>query len=99
MVIGLVGFGKLNFLKFFFGEIFCLKGCMNFIELNIVFCDQIFWLINVIFCENVVVEFGDFDEMWFDMVIGVCDLKIDFVFFVKGVDMIVGDNGVKLSGG
>jgi ABC-type multidrug transport system fused ATPase/permease subunit len=99
MVIGPVGSGKSNFLKSLLGEISCSKGCMNLTESNIAFCDQTPWLINATLRENVVAESGDFDEMWFDTVIGACDLITDFASFAKGADTIVGDNGVKLSGG
>ena len=48
---------------------------------------------------NIVAGSEGFDEAWYDTVIEACDLSTDLARLPSGSSTVVGDGGLKLSGG
>ena len=96
-VIGRVGSGKTSLLLSLINEIDILRGeC--WLSGNSAFLPHQPWVISTSVRENI--TYGrEWNEDWYDEVIGMCCLEIDIQQFPQGDLTIVGDRGITLSGG
>lgn len=101
VIIGPVGCGKTTFLKALLGEVSLSSGSVQIfggLEAHTAYCDQQSWLFNSSIKDNITGP-QDFDAEYFDTVVRACDLDVDMAQLPKGVDTIVGSEGIVLSGG
>lgn len=95
-LIGSAGSGKSTFIQTLLGETE-ISGIVN-VARNISYAPQDPWIFsgslkeNVVFCEN-------FDKERYCRVIKVCNLEQDLALFAEGDQTLVGERGMKLSGG
>lgn len=99
MIIGPVGSGKSTLLRAMLGETDGNAGLVYLSASEIAFCDQTPWILNTSIRNNIVAESQGFDEKWYATVIGACELEFDLKQLEDGDATIVGDQGLKLSGG
>ncbi|KAJ3224277.1 Multidrug resistance-associated protein 4 [Clydaea vesicula] len=93
-VCGPVGSGKSSLACAILGEMDCVNGNYFFkknscstenLPLKVAYCSQIPWILS--------------DKNWFNTVLQICELTEDINTFPNGVDTLIGERGVMLSGG
>lgn len=98
MVIGPIGCGKTTLLKTILGEMPSVTGEAEIVTQPVGYCPQEPWLPNYT-VQNIVTDFRDFDDTWYNTVINACALEEDIGGFASGHDTIIGSKGISLSGG
>lgn len=99
MIIGPVGSGKSTLVRAILGETDTNAGLVCVSSSEIAFCDQTPWILNTTIRNNIIAESHGFDEKWYATVVGACELDIDLKQLEDGDATVVGDSGLKLSGG
>lgn len=99
MVIGPIGAGKSTLLKGILGETTSSDGIISLRSPDIACCEQTPWVMNATIRANIIAESKGFESSWFDTVIDACDLAVDLAQFPERDLTVVGDKGVKMSGG
>lgn len=96
-IVGQVGSGKSSLLNVILKELKLLSGSIQ-INGKIAYASQEPWLFAGSVRQNIL--FGrKMDQIRYDRVVKVCQLKRDFTLFPYGDKTIVGERGVSLSGG
>lgn len=96
-IIGRVGTGKSALLRALSGNLDILSGNIT-IRGTVAYCTQDPWLQNLTFKENVL--FGqNYDEMWYNQVLDLCQLRDDIKQMPREDETEVGERGISLSGG
>ncbi|KAF2177348.1 hypothetical protein K469DRAFT_755155 [Zopfia rhizophila CBS 207.26] len=98
IIIGPVGCGKSTLLKSLLGEVPVAKGAVTVPDFSIAYCDQAPWHMNGTIRESVV-GFSQFNQQWYDSVIGACALDVDLSRMPYGDQTMIGTRGIVLSGG
>ena len=98
LLLGPVGCGKSTLLKGLLGELPSFEGSINVAARGVAFCDQLPWLPNGTF-RDIVLGNSDFDQTWYQSVIGACVLNEDLKQWPQGDQSVIGSKGVTLSGG
>ena len=98
IIVGPVGCGKSTFLKGLLGETPELNGQVHVSSPEIAYCDQTPWITSGSIRDNIVAA-SEFHADWYETVMHACALDIDIRQMPEGDFSIVGDKGVKLSGG
>ncbi|KAJ3039965.1 Multidrug resistance-associated protein 4 [Rhizophlyctis rosea] len=97
-IIGPIGSGKSTLLSSLLHETTLLSGTLATTPHRIAYASQTPWILSGTIRENVV--FGSaWDESWFWEVIKGCEMERDVEGFEGGVECVVGERGVMLSGG
>ncbi|KAJ3104965.1 hypothetical protein HDU97_008713 [Phlyctochytrium planicorne] len=104
-VIGPVGSGKSSFLNAILSEMDLVPtppsttlGVLALRQRKIAYAAQTPWILSDTFRNNIL--FGrPFDKDWFEKVVDACALERDIRIMPEGVETIVGERGVTLSGG
>ncbi|KAJ3162748.1 Multidrug resistance-associated protein 4 [Geranomyces michiganensis] len=98
-VVGPVGAGKSSFLNALLGEMFPLPGTqIGLRSRKIAYATQAPWIITGTVRDNI--TFGlPYDPEWFQEVISACAMERDVARFEQGIDTVIGERGVTLSGG
>ncbi|KAJ3154317.1 Multidrug resistance-associated protein 4 [Geranomyces variabilis] len=98
-IVGPVGAGKSSFLNALLGEMFPLPGTqIGLRSRKIAYATQAPWIITGTVRDNI--TFGlPYDAEWFQQVISACAMERDVSRFENGVDTVIGERGVTLSGG
>ncbi|KAJ3212806.1 Multidrug resistance-associated protein 4 [Clydaea vesicula] len=108
-VCGPVGCGKSALASAIMGEMNLVSGSFGIREailadgskptpLKIAYCSQIPWIISGTIKENILFS-SEFNQEWFDTVINACELRSDIEAFPNGINTLIGERGVMLSGG
>ncbi|OII72305.1 ABC transporter family protein [Cryptosporidium andersoni] len=96
-IIGSIGSGKTGLLSAIIGDISPKKGKIKCVG-NQAYVAQIPWIQTGTIRDNIL--FGaKFDSIWYDTVIRVCALWMDFQVLPNGDKTLIGEKGVNLSGG
>ncbi|KAI8894568.1 P-loop containing nucleoside triphosphate hydrolase protein [Globomyces pollinis-pini] len=97
-ICGPVGSGKTSLLHAILGDVNKTGGQLYVGSKKIAFVSQSPWILSGTIKSNIL--FGaPFDKERFEQVIEVCALTRDLTLFPNGVDTILGERGVTLSGG
>ncbi|KAJ3241106.1 hypothetical protein HDU81_001892 [Chytriomyces hyalinus] len=98
-VVGPVGAGKSSLLNAILREMHCISGTMfTRPNLRIAYAAQMPWILSGTIRENIL--FGmPLDEDKMKKVIYACALERDLELFEDGLDTVVGERGITLSGG
>ncbi|KAI8903008.1 P-loop containing nucleoside triphosphate hydrolase protein [Globomyces pollinis-pini] len=98
ILCGPVGSGKTSFLHSLIGDLCLTSGKVHFGTRKISFAAQTPWILSGTIRENIV--FGaEYKHDRFLKVLECCSLERDISMFEHGVDTILGERGVTLSGG
>lgn len=98
MIVGGVGSGKSALLKAILGELSSSKGFVFANSYSTAFSSQTAWLPNSTLRE-IVLSISDYDEPWYNTVLGASMLNHDITTLTSGEDTVIGSDGVALSGG
>ncbi|KAI0407428.1 P-loop containing nucleoside triphosphate hydrolase protein [Xylaria palmicola] len=98
ILTGPVGCGKSTLLKGILRETPHYQGQIAALSSRVAFCDQTPWIMSGSIRANIVAE-SEYDEAWYQSVVGACALDIDIARLSHGDLTVVGSKGVKLSGG
>ncbi|KAG9509318.1 Multidrug resistance-associated protein 4, partial [Fragariocoptes setiger] len=97
VIVGRVGSGKSSILMSLMGELPIVSGDLS-VDGRISYASQEPWIFAGSVEENVL--FGKpYDKKRFDEVIRACALHKDIELFPQGIDTLVGERGISLSGG
>jgi len=99
VILGPVGCGKTTLLKALMSEVQRTDGEMQVPNVEFAYCQQSPWLTNSSIRENIIGKSSDFDQSWYDKVIGACALETDLLSLPNGDETVVGSKGSALSGG
>lgn len=98
MIIGPVGSGKSTLLYTLLGETLLTDGTISSNVKDVAFCSQSPWIINATVQKNITGSLP-LEKDWYSSVVDACALSHDFEHFSQGDHMLVGSNGISLSGG
>ncbi|KAI8822919.1 P-loop containing nucleoside triphosphate hydrolase protein [Fimicolochytrium jonesii] len=98
-VCGPVGAGKSSLLNALLGEMYSSPETkLGLRSRRLAYCSQNPWILTGTIKENIL--FGrPFEETWFWEVIRACAMERDVSRFANGIDTVIGERGVTLSGG
>lgn len=96
-IVGPVGSGKSSILAAVLGDLH-IEGRVS-VQGTLGLVAQQTWLMNTTIKENILFGEVDYDEQRYQKVVDVCQLRDDFATLDQGDQTVVGDNGMKLSGG
>jgi ATP-binding cassette, subfamily C (CFTR/MRP), member 1 len=99
MILGPIGSGKSTLLKMILGEHTPRTGSVLIVSPFIGYCSQTPWLPNGSIRNAITGPAADFDEKWYQLVIGCCELSMDFSRMPLGDSTEIGSRGLILSGG
>lgn len=97
-IVGSIGSGKTTLLKLLIGELPCEPGQVRIDMNQVAFCSQAAWIRNQPIKEFIMGQF-DPDELWYQSIVQVCCLDIDFDSWQQGDQRMAGNEGQNLSGG
>lgn len=97
-VVGPVGCGKSTLLKTLLGELSSFDGTICTRYSGLAYCDQSPWLPNET-VRNIITGHAQFDDAWYQTVIGACALTPDFANWSEGDETVAGSQGISFSGG
>ncbi|KID84399.1 ABC transporter, transmembrane domain, type 1 [Metarhizium guizhouense ARSEF 977] len=98
MVVGPVGSGKSTLLHTLLGETLVSTGSIISAFPDAAFCTQSSWIMNATLQKNILGSLP-LDPDWYSTVLNACALSHDIDQFPQGDNMLVGSNGISLSGG
>lgn len=97
VIAGKVGSGKSVLIRALLGQL-PSSGAMLRQTSNVAYCAQTTWLVNATARENIIGQ-SEWDEEWYNTVVGACALDRDFQELPDGDSALVGSKGLSLSGG
>lgn len=98
MIVGPVGCGKSSLLRGLLGEAPSLKGNVYIDRAHAAFVDQVPWIQNCSFRDNII-GVGVFEPSWYAKVVHACAFDTDIEAFQDGDSTNAGSAGATLSGG
>lgn len=98
MAVGPVGSGKSTLLHTLLGETLISTGSILSAFPDAAFCTQSCWIMNATLQKNILGSLP-LDPDWYSTVLNACALSHDIDQFPQGNKMLVGSNGINLSGG
>ena len=98
VLIGPVGCGKTTLLKALLGEVPALSGSVKLFADDFSYCDQSPFHMNGTVRDSIT-AFAEYDERWYNSVVGACALDEDFKQMPSGDQTRIGSKGIALSGG
>jgi len=98
-IVGPVGSGKSSFLNALLRELDPVTGSFAIRKnIKVAYASQVPWIISGSIKDNIV--FGqEYDPIWFNHVLEACCLDRDIESLEGGINVVIGEKGVTLSGG
>ncbi|KAJ3055696.1 Multidrug resistance-associated protein 4 [Rhizophlyctis rosea] len=97
-IVGPVGSGKSSLLNAILGEMVHQSGSVSLRSAKVAYASQSPWIIQGTVKDNILFS-NPYDEKRFWWTIKVCALERDVQLFEDGVETLIGERGVTLSGG
>eukprot|EP00050_Salpingoeca_kvevrii_P019960 m.92564 g.92564 ORF g.92564 m.92564 type:complete len:1403 (-) comp8653_c0_seq4:26-4234(-) len=96
-IVGPVGAGKSTLLNCLLGELQPTSGSCA-VSGKVAYASQESWILSCSVKDNIL--FGaPYEEAWFEQVLDACALRQDIESFAHGIETLVGERGIMLSGG
>ena len=98
MVLGKIGTGKSILLNALLGHATSTSGKVS-LGGKVAYAQQDAWLLNATVKKNITMAGQEDNEVWYNTITDVCQLRADLAQFDKGDATEIGERGINLSGG